>query len=58
MHTYIIPPGGGAMIELTIPNEGWYPAVSHRFRDASKGAMSMINVGNPPPAAGSHGAKS
>ena len=55
MRTYIIPPGRGAMIELTTPNEGWYPAVSQRFRDASKGAMSMINVGNPPPATASHG---
>ena len=55
METYTIPPGGGAMVELTIPNEGWYPVVSHSIADASKGAMAMIKVGNPPAATGSHG---
>ena len=54
MQTYTVPPGGGAMVELTIPNEGWYPVVSHSFADASKGAMAMIKVGNPPAAAGGH----
>jgi nitrite reductase (NO-forming) len=55
MQTYTVPPGGGAMVELTIPNEGWYPVVTHSFTDASKGAMAMIKVGNPPPPTGSHG---
>jgi len=54
MQTYTVPPGGGAMVELTIPNEGWYPVVSHSFADASKGAMAMIKVGNPPGAVGGH----
>ncbi len=54
MQTYTVPPGGGAMIELTIPNEGFYPVVTHSFADASKGALAMIKVGNPPPAAGGH----
>jgi nitrite reductase (NO-forming) len=55
MQTYTVPPGGGAMVELTIPNEGLYPIVSHSFADASKGAMAMLKVGNPPAATGSHG---
>jgi nitrite reductase (NO-forming) len=55
MQTYTVPPGGGAMVELTIPNAGWYPVVSHSFADASKGAMAMIKVGSPPAATGSHG---
>jgi nitrite reductase (NO-forming) len=54
MQTYTVPPGGGAMVELSIPNEGWYPVVSHSFADASKGAMAMIKVGNPPPVSGGH----
>ena len=54
MQTYTVPPGGGAMVELTIPTEGWYPVVSHSFADASKGAMAMIKVGNPPAVAGGH----
>ncbi len=54
MQTYTVPPGGGAMVELTIPNEGWYPVVSHSFADASKGATAMIKVGNPPPPSGGH----
>ncbi|HEU0169534.1 MAG TPA: hypothetical protein VFS62_17310 [Chloroflexota bacterium] len=55
MQTYTIPPRGGAMVELIIPNEGWYPVVSRSIADASKGAMAMIKIGNPPPATGSHG---
>jgi len=54
MQTYAIPPGGGVMTELTIPNEGWYPVVTHSFADASKGALAMIKVGNPPQTAGGH----
>jgi nitrite reductase (NO-forming) len=54
MQTYTVPPGGGAMVELTIPNEGLYPVVTHSFADASKGALAMIKVGNPPPAVGGH----
>lgn len=54
LQTYIVAPGGGAMFELTIPNEGWYPVVTHSFADASKGALAMIKVGHPPAAAGGH----
>lgn len=46
--TYDIPAGGAAMFELTIPAEGTYPFVTHAFADASKGALGVIQVGNPP----------
>lgn len=45
--TYSIPAGGAAMFELTIPDEGTYPFVTHSFADASKGAVGVIKVGNP-----------
>jgi nitrite reductase (NO-forming) len=56
MQTYNIPPGGGAMVELTVPDEGLYPIVSHSFASATKGALAMLRVGNPPgaPEAASH----
>jgi nitrite reductase (NO-forming) len=53
--TYNIPAGGAAMFELTIPDEGTYPFVTHSFADASKGALGVIKVGNPAAeAAGGH----
>ena len=35
--TITIPPGGGAVFELVIPQAGSYPFVTHSFVDASKG---------------------
>jgi nitrite reductase (NO-forming) len=48
MQTYNIPPGGGARLELRIPDEGLYPIVSHSFASAQKGALGMLRVGSPP----------
>ncbi len=42
--TLTIPPGGGAVAELTIPDAGSYPFVTHSFMDASVGAVGMIKV--------------
>ncbi|HZQ37472.1 MAG TPA: cupredoxin domain-containing protein [Dehalococcoidia bacterium] len=50
VQTYNIPPGGGAMFEMTMPNPGAYPFVTHAFADASKGAIGVIQVGQPPAA--------
>jgi FtsP/CotA-like multicopper oxidase with cupredoxin domain len=36
MQTVTIPPGGGAMVELTVPEEGLYPIVSHSFASATR----------------------
>ncbi len=54
MQTYNVPPGGGVMVELTVPDEGLYPIVTHSFADASKGALALLRVGNPSAAAGGH----
>jgi nitrite reductase (NO-forming) len=42
--TVTVPPGGGAVIEMTIMNPGQYPFVTHSFADASKGALGVITV--------------
>ena len=48
--TYTIPAGGAAMFELAMAEEGTYPFVTHSFADASRGAIGVIRVGNPPQA--------
>lgn len=42
--TVIVPPGGGMIVELTIPEAGSYPFVTHSFADASKGALGVLKV--------------
>jgi nitrite reductase (NO-forming) len=42
--TVTIPPGGGVVVELTIPEVGSYPFVTHSFANASKGAVGVIKV--------------
>ncbi len=45
MHQTInVPPGDGAMVELTFDAPGQYPFVTHRFSDASKGALGLFDV--------------
>ena len=44
MQTYNIPPGGGAMFELSIPDEGVYPFVNHAFAYTGKGILGAIQV--------------
>jgi nitrite reductase (NO-forming) len=44
--TVTIPPGGGAVFELVMPQAGLYPFVTHSFADASKGALGVIKVTN------------
>ena len=51
VQTYNIPPGGAAMFEATMPDAGAYPFVTHSFADASKGAIGVIQVGQPAVAA-------
>ncbi|HEU5380328.1 MAG TPA: hypothetical protein VFV38_33300 [Ktedonobacteraceae bacterium] len=38
-----IPPGG-MVAELTIPEAGKYPLVTHAFADVGKGAVGMLKV--------------
>jgi len=42
--TVMIPPGGAIMVELTIPQPGLYPFVTHSFVSVGKGALGMIKV--------------
>lgn len=49
--TWNIPPGDGAMFELTIPDAGVYPFVSHAFAYTGKGILGAIAVSEDAPAA-------
>ena len=42
--TITIPPGGGAAVELTIPEAGQYPFVTHMFANASSGALGVLDI--------------
>jgi nitrite reductase (NO-forming) len=46
MQTVNVYPGGGMMVEFSIPEAGNYPFVSHSFADASKGALGVLTVTN------------
>src|SRR5579883_1526814 len=42
--TVTIPPGGGVVVELTIPQAGLYPFVTHSFASVDKGALGVLKV--------------
>ncbi len=42
--TVTVPPGGGMVVELTIPQAGLYPFVTHSFVSVGKGAIGVIKV--------------
>ena len=42
--TVTIPPGGGYVVELTIPDPGSYPFVTHSFTAVGLGAVGVIQV--------------
>lgn len=42
--TVMVPPGGGMVVELTIPQAGLYPFVTHSFSSVGKGAIGVIKV--------------
>ncbi len=46
MQTVTIPPGGGYMVELVIPEAGLYSFVTHSFTYTGKGALGVIKVGD------------
>ncbi len=46
MQTVTIPPGGGYMVELTVPDAGLYPMVTHAFAHPGKGALGLLQVGD------------
>jgi copper-containing nitrite reductase len=54
VQTYSVPPGGGATFELTASDPGTYPFVTHSFAAASKGALGVLQVGQPVASASTH----
>jgi len=42
--TVTVPPGGGMVVELTIPQAGLYPFVTHSFAGVGKGAIGVLKV--------------
>ncbi|QMV44536.1 multicopper oxidase domain-containing protein [Cohnella cholangitidis] len=44
LQTMMLPASGGAVIELTVTEEGDYPIVTHQFNHASKGAVGILRV--------------
>ena len=44
VQTATVAPGDGAVFELTIPDAGTYPFVTHDFSDVTKGAVGVIKV--------------
>jgi nitrite reductase (NO-forming) len=51
IQTATIPPGGGAMFELKIPDAGLYPFVTHSFAFTGRGAVGVLKVSDAAPAA-------
>jgi nitrite reductase (NO-forming) len=47
VQTVVVPAGGGAVFDVTIPDEGLYPFVSHAFADVDLGQVGLLKVGNP-----------
>lgn len=50
-------PAQGGFVEFTLDEQGLYPFVTHKFSDASKGALGLFQAGeprNPQSAAGGH----
>jgi nitrite reductase (NO-forming) len=44
VQTGTVAPGDGAVFELTIPDAGTYPVVTHSFGDVDQGAVGVIKV--------------
>lgn len=42
VQTASVPPGGGAIVEFTVLQDGRYPFVTHQFGDADHGAMGVF----------------
>ncbi|MBC8081307.1 MAG: multicopper oxidase domain-containing protein [Gorillibacterium sp.] len=44
LQTVLLPASGGAVVELTVTEEGDYPIVTHQFNHATKGAVGILRV--------------
>ena len=47
VQTVVVPAGGGAVFDVKIDDEGFYPFVSHAFADVDLGQVGLLKVGNP-----------
>ena len=47
VQTVLVPAGGGAVFDVKIDGEGFYPVVSHAFADVDLGQVGLLKVGNP-----------
>ena len=47
IQTAVVPAGGGAVFDVTVPDVGLYPFVSHAFADVDLGQVGLLKVGNP-----------
>ncbi len=46
LQTVTVPPGGGYTVELTVPDAGMYPIVTHAFAYTGLGAMGLLKIGD------------
>jgi nitrite reductase (NO-forming) len=47
-------PAQGGFVELSVPEQGTYAIVTHKFADPGKGALGFFQAGEPPRASGGH----
>ena len=48
IQTAVVPAGGGGVFDVTIPQRGIYPFVSHSFASVALGEVGLLNVGHVP----------
>jgi len=48
IQTAVVPAGGGGVFDVTIPEKGIFPFVSHSFASVMMGQVGLLNVGNVP----------
>jgi len=46
IQTAVVPAGGGGVFDVTIPEKGIFPFVSHSFASVMLGEVGLLNVGN------------
>ncbi len=44
VQTFLIPPAGGAILDMTVEEEGVIPVVTHSLTDALRGAIALLEV--------------
>ncbi len=44
VQTFLVPPAGGAILDLVVDEEGVIPIVTHSLTDALRGAIALLEV--------------